>query len=121
MRLQPTSPIVVDEHGDISAYPSVIAACSEMEPIDVAAGEYEAFDSRAHRLTIGVASGVVWMDLEDGVHPETEELTRRLRRFIREVGPERVGLAGYESESLAALLSVLGEFLNTGHYGRGEK
>ena len=38
-------PIVIDEHGDISIFPSVEAAARYMEPIDVRNNEYVAYDS----------------------------------------------------------------------------
>ncbi len=107
----PQAPITVDENGDIEVYATVEAACSDLEAIDVLAGEYEAFDSRGFRLRIDTlgqeASG---MRIVPEASPAPEELTRRLRRFITRVGPERVEFDEFESAPVPELLDALLKF-----------
>lgn len=107
-------PVVTDDHGDISVYPTVAAACDYMEAIDVRGGVYEAFDSRGQRLSMGVEGGEVRMWVDASKEPAPGELERRLRHFVSEVGADRVGIADLDSAPMDQLIGSLLTFLHRG-------
>jgi hypothetical protein len=50
------TPILINEHGDISTFASVEEAESYMEPIDVERGEYVVTDADGEPLSVGVVT-----------------------------------------------------------------
>lgn len=50
------TPILINEHGDISTFASVEEAESYMEPIDVERGEYVVTDADGLPLSVGVVT-----------------------------------------------------------------
>lgn len=50
------TPILINEHGDISTFASVEEAESYMEPIDVERGEYVVTDADGKPLSVGVVT-----------------------------------------------------------------
>lgn len=50
------TPILINEHGDISTFASVEEAESYMEPIDVEHGEYVVTDADGLPLSVGVVT-----------------------------------------------------------------
>ncbi len=50
------TPILINEHGDISTFASVEEAESYMEPIDVERGEYVVTDADGSPLSVGVVT-----------------------------------------------------------------
>lgn len=107
-----TPPIVTDDHGDIALHGSVEAACQEMEAIDVRDGVYDVFDSRGHRLSLGVSGGLVQIWLDPQAEREPDELARRLRHFMTRVGTDRVGVHDIEAASLDDAIHALARFFN---------
>lgn len=104
------TPIVIDERGDISLFPSLADASREMEAIDVVDAAYEAFDSSGRRLSLGVSEGLVriWLDPQSAAEPD--ELLRRLRHFIVRAGSDRIGVGDVEAISLEAAVRALARF-----------
>jgi hypothetical protein len=115
--LQP--PFISDDDGDIETYPSVSALCGAVEAIDVADGVYEAFDSRGQRVRLRAVGYDVTAEIDDDVEPDPAELERRLRRYVLDVGPARVGLQDLESTSLAEIVDALVEFQTAPPRSRG--
>ncbi len=114
----PLPPIVLDDSGDIQVFPSVEAACREIEAIDVKEGVYEAFDTRGRRLYLSVDGDRVTADLASPIVDDSVELLNRLRRFISRVGAERVGVTEPETAALSTLLQSLLIFLWRPKYPR---
>lgn len=110
MRDSATPPIVIDDHGDISLFPTLADAARELEAIDVVESVYEAFDSNGRRLSLAVSEGLVRIWLDPQSVSEPDELLRRLRYFIMRVGPDRIGLDNAETVSLDAAVRALARF-----------
>jgi len=62
-------PIIINEHGDVSAYRSLEDACSYMEVIDVRNNEYVAYDADGYLLNLKIAT-------EYGISVERDALVR---------------------------------------------
>ena len=111
MERLPSPPITVDENGDLVVYPSVQAACRELEVYDVET--YEVFDSLGYRLRIKTHGyAVIDMRVDDHALPEPVELERRLRRHVARVGPARVGIPDLDRAPLPSVLETLVRFHN---------
>jgi hypothetical protein len=110
MSEQAAHPVIVDEHGDIELYPTIQAACFDLEAIDVRNDEYEVFDSRGNRLAIAAEGERVRIWLDPRSQPAPEELADRLRRFISRVGPDRIGIDDAEAATLDQLVRALARF-----------
>ena len=110
MNESPIPPIVIDDGGDIDVYPTVSAACFDLEAVDVLGGAYQVFDSFGRRLRAGVYGGVVALTLDPDATAEPDELERRLREFIDRVGESRIGFRNSEEATLPDLLNTLLEF-----------
>lgn len=50
------SRVIIYENGDTSVYPDTDSAEIDLEPIDVANGEYQAFDENVNKLEMTVAT-----------------------------------------------------------------
>ena len=108
-----TPPVIVDEHGDIQLYANVEAAAADVEAIDVRNGEYEFFDSagRVIEPTIDDATSTVRLTGHEYRLPVPNLLADRLRRFVEQVGIERIGISKLPSEmSLEELVDALSGF-----------
>jgi hypothetical protein len=104
-------PIVTDDSGDIMMFPTVEAAEQYVEAIDVRDGVYALFDSTGTRLTATTDGNSVRISLDPGGTTIPEELAARLRRFVLQVGPERIGIENPTSTELPALIDALEPFL----------
>jgi hypothetical protein len=108
----PRPPITIDDNGDLEVYEDVGSACADCEVYDVhKLGAFDSHGVRLHFVTPGYQ--VVDLVITDG-EPVPGDLATRLRGFIRRVGPDRVGLRGFESEPLAILLEALLAFFRDG-------
>jgi hypothetical protein len=89
-----TPPIIVVGDGGIDLFDDVAAAESSMEAIDVANGEYVAYDSKGMRLALTVSQKKRWIGRIDLVRIEelpnsiceTEALLSALREFLLQIG-----------------------------------
>ena len=72
------SSIVLDEHGNISFFPSVEAVARYVEPIDIRNGEYIAYDSAGFLLKLVPTEPVVSISDYLSVQPHQEQLERAL-------------------------------------------
>mgnify|MGYP005758633445 CR=1 FL=1 len=102
-------PIVIDEHGDISFFPSVEAACRYIEPIDVRNNEYVAFDSAGYLLQLVPTEPIVSISGYKSDLPHQEQLAQTLRSFLARasstpIQPEVVSL----EELLAVCIRTFG-------------
>ena len=79
-------PIVVNEHGDVSAFASVADAARKLEPVDVQNNEFVAYDSDGYRLALVVHEHVVSIPGPMLGPPSPAELEEVLRSFAQEVG-----------------------------------
>jgi hypothetical protein len=76
-----TPPIVVDENGDVSFYPSVEAAARALEPIDVKNNEYIAYDSEGFILQLAFSGPNVIITGHGSATPALGALTEVLQSF----------------------------------------
>jgi hypothetical protein len=83
-----TPPILIDEHGDISAWASSARAAGHVEAIDVINGEYEFFDAVGRRLVAAVDNNRISLGADPARPPEPERLEAALRGYFRRL-PER--------------------------------
>jgi len=101
MKVDVTPPIIIDDHGDIGLYANLEDAAADLEAVDVLDEAYEVFDSTG-RIIRATAEGInskVTLTIDTSRPPVPDLLAERLRLFIENVGPERIGIQG----SLAAL------------------
>jgi hypothetical protein len=75
-------PIVIDEHGDISIFPSVELAARYMEPIDVRNNEYVAYDSAGVLLRLVPTEPIVSISGYLSDVQQSGQLERVLRSFL---------------------------------------
>lgn len=108
----PSTPIIADDRGDISVYPSVIDACIEMEAIDVDDDVYEVFDGRGYPLTLETTGEEIRMRIALGTVARPAELLGRLTEFVERVGPENFDVSAIESSTLPELLAAVELFQN---------
>jgi len=94
-------PIIVSEGGDVDVFESIEDAEKYLEPIDVKAGRFKAFDCEGRSLLLHPTTPRVSIDAEEETPTHEEELTLLLRRFLRQVGTTDAQL---ESASLAELV-----------------
>ena len=105
-----TPPIAIDGDGELKVYSTLREARSAMEPYDVDDGLYEAFDSAGYPLRISTLGLLVVMDLPADSTPDPDELARRLRSHISDIGPDRVGITDLDSASVPTMLAALQSF-----------
>jgi hypothetical protein len=103
-------PIVVMEGNDLVVYATLALACHQLEAVDVNDGVYEAFDSEGRPLRLLTHGIVVSAELAPNSTPSPEELERRLRRHIHEIGPARAGITRPEDAALPVMLEALSRF-----------
>jgi hypothetical protein len=94
-------PVIVSESGDVDVFGSVGDAERYLEPIDVQAGRFIAFDSEGRLLKLHPTIPRVTIDCAEETPTHEEQLSDLLRRFLGHVGVTDPGLA---SESLAKLV-----------------
>lgn len=97
-----TPPLFVDENGDLAVFDSIQDACRYLEPVDVLAGVYRAFDASGTPLALSVRPGEggrreVVMVLTAGP-PSEQALLNLLRARLDAIGVSASG------KSLAALV-----------------
>jgi hypothetical protein len=105
-----TPPILIDGDGFFDVYSTVGEACSWLEAEDVEDGLYEAFDSVGHSLRLFTVGRFVRMDLPTDSDLDPDELARRLRSHIQQIGAHQVGVSNLESASLSTMLVALQSF-----------
>ena len=96
-------PIVLDEHGDISFFPSVEAAARYVEPIDVRNGEYIAYDSSGFLLKLVPTEPVVSIFGYLSDRPHQDQLELVLRSFVEQASGGPVPVEVTSLEGLLAL------------------
>ncbi|MGO4223678.1 hypothetical protein AB4Y64_17725, partial [Lysobacter sp. TAF61] len=96
-------PIVIDEHGDISLFPSVEAASRYLEPIDVRNNEYVAYDSAGFLLELVSTEPVVSIPGYLSELPRREQLAQVLRSFLERASGVPVPAEVTSPEGLLAL------------------
>ncbi len=106
---RPVAPITIYDNGDLDVFEDIKSAVHDLEIDDV--GVRKAFDSLGRPLRV-VDNGTwpVDMVIDVNAEPAPNDLTMWLRTAIRNLGPDWVGLPGFESASLAALLDALLRF-----------
>jgi hypothetical protein len=96
-------PIILDEHGDISLFPSVETAARYVEPIDVRNGEYIAYDSSGFLLKLVPTEPVVSISGHLSDRPHKDQLEQALRSFLERASG---GPVAAEVTSLEGLLAL---------------
>ena len=97
------SPIILDEHGDISFFPSVEAAARYLDPIDVRNGEYIAYDSSGFLLKLVPTEPVVRISGYLSDRPHQDQLEQVLRSFVERASGGPVPVEVTFLEGLLAL------------------
>jgi hypothetical protein len=105
-------PIIADDNGDITMFPTVADAEQDVEAIDVVDGAYEFFDSAGSRLAATAIGTRVQIARDPQAIPNPDELDARLRNYVVRVGPQRVGVDEPDSATLPVLVDALLRFLN---------
>ncbi len=108
--LNVTPPIVIDGDSDFDVYSTVAEACSSLEPDDLKGGAFQAFDSVGHSLRMFADGHFVRMEVQSDSVPDPEDLARRARSYICEVGTDLIGIADPERASLPTMLTALQMF-----------
>lgn len=75
-------PIIINEHGDISLFPSVEAAARYVEPVDVRNNEYIAFDSAGFLLQLVPTEPVISIPGYQSDVPHQKQLAQILRSYL---------------------------------------
>ena len=96
-------PIVLDEHGDISLFPSVEAAARYVKPVDVRNGEYIAYDSAGFLLNLVPTEPVVSISGYLSDQPDQNQLNQVLRSFVERASGSPVPAGVTSVEALLAL------------------
>jgi hypothetical protein len=96
-------PIIIDEHGDITLFPSVETAARYVEPMDVRNNEYVAYDSAGFLLQLVPAEPVASIPGYLSDLPHQEQLVRALRSFLERASG---GTVPAEVTSLEGLLAL---------------
>jgi hypothetical protein len=99
------APIILDEHGDVMVFETVDHAQRAVEPIDVANGEYVAYDSAGRLLAVEVSPSdqqIVIREAESEAK-HSEKLRTTLMRFLLRAGVTD-DIAGLTTDKLIALL-----------------
>lgn len=96
-------PIVINEHGDISLFPSVEAAARYVEPIDVRNNEYIAFDSAGFLLQLVPTEPVVGIPGYQSDVPHQEQLAQTLRSYLERASSTSVPPGVTSLEALLAI------------------
>ncbi|MBC7631404.1 hypothetical protein [Aeromicrobium sp.] len=106
----PVPPITLCDSGNLDVFADVASAVHDIDLEDVRNGR-KAVDSRGMPLYV-VDNGAWPIDLRVAENAESaaDDLERRLRDAIRNLGPDRVGLPGFEAAPLATLLDALLRF-----------
>lgn len=83
---EPQLPIFLDEHGDITAFHSVLDAERYVEPIDVNHQEYIGYDAEGYRLQLSATKSTVTITLPDNPEFQATDLERALRSWLLALG-----------------------------------
>jgi len=79
-------PVIVDEHGDVEAYASAVAAIAAIEAVDVLNNEYSFYDSTGRVLDALVQKGKVNLIPTDKSEPDSVVLRSRIARVLSLLG-----------------------------------
>jgi hypothetical protein len=115
-------PILVLEHGDVNIFPTLSRAESHVEAIDVIAGEYEFFDSLAHRLRANVDGNRVQLELVIPVDEQEKYLAGVLRTYFARI-PQAISIDPAEALglSLHQLVARRMELESQGRHDKGNR
>jgi hypothetical protein len=80
-----TTPIFILEKGNMMVYPSIKAAQSDLEAIDVKNGEYVAYDANGHLLSLEAINNSVFISLVNHTK-HTDELKSGIKTFLQNLG-----------------------------------
>jgi len=103
---QLTTPVFLNEHGDVAIFKSLEAMVAQVEAFDVENGEYEFFDAAGHRLAATVSGYDVTIALDPKGALEAERLEEILRLHFRGL---RSHLQDFKQRAAAA--ASLGELV----------
>ena len=98
-------PIILDENGDVQAYPSVRAVIRHLEVVDVLNNEYTFHDSTGRVLEAKVHKGKVSLVPTQRLEPESENLRTDIIRVLRFHGVPEEGLSNLPLGKLVQLLA----------------
>jgi len=105
-----TPPVVIEGDGELTVYSTLGQARSAMESYDVDDGLYQAFDSAGYPLRLSTVGLLVVIELPGDSTPDPDELARRLRSHISDLGTDRVGIDDLAGASVGTMLSALQSF-----------
>jgi hypothetical protein len=97
-------PIVVNEHGDVQAFPSVRAVTQYVEVVDILNNEYTFHDSTGRVLAARVHKGKIDLVPTSRVEPDSESIRTDVIGMLRFHGVPEEGLSGLPFSELARLL-----------------
>jgi hypothetical protein len=97
-------PVIVNEDGDVQAYPSVQSAILDVEAIDVLKDVYTFHDSTGRILKAQVRNGEVSLVSTSVLEPDIDSLRKRILRFLRLSGVSNEGLSNAGLSELSRLL-----------------
>ena len=100
-KTQIVPPVIISESGDVDVFESVEDAEKYLEPVDVRAGRFVAFDSEGRSLLLYPTSPRISIALAEETPSHAEELSVLLKRFLGQVGVAHPSL---ESDSLPELI-----------------
>lgn len=105
----PSLPLVVDDSGELSLFLSVAAASRDLEAVDVRDGAYEAFAADGRRIALEVDDDAVRLRLDPAGGDGPDELARRLRAYVAQLGPDLRGGARVDELEPGELLPLVAE------------
>jgi len=112
MARSPSAPITVYDNGDLKVYPDVASACADLEVYDI--DDLTIFDGQGYRLRVEThGQSVTGMSIAADIAPAASDLEAKLKAFISQVGPDRVGLPDVEAASLSSALEALLRFFQS--------
>jgi hypothetical protein len=80
-----TTPIILAEGLDVSLHESLDAAARQLEPADVASGEFRAYDAEGRLLSISTDGVTVQVQPFEALPGHREELVTLLKEFLAAV------------------------------------
>lgn len=102
--MQIVPPIVVDEHGDVEVYPSVVSAIAAVEAIDIENNEYAFYDSTGRVLEAQVRKGKVSLTPTVRLESDSVALRGHIVRVLSLLGVPDAMVAGLSFAELSRLL-----------------
>ena len=101
---QVVPPIILDENGDVEAYPSVQAVIRHVEVVDILNGEYTFHDSTGRVLEAQVFKGKVKLVPTPRVEPDSSVLRERIVHVLSLLGVPEEASSGLPFTELSRLL-----------------